>query len=190
MVRHILVIEEKVLLKLAAQELLKIKASVEPCLVRVVVLMRGCSRMGEYKGGKEKITVYSLQKTRPHHWFKRCSLGTKGPKVCQENIPHTITPPPPAWTIKTSQDGSMLSCSLRQTMTLPSECCSRNRDSSDQATVFPIFYCPILVNLCELSPLFPVLSWQERHPVWSSAAVADLLQGSTVLEMVFCIPWL
>ncbi len=28
--------------------------------------------------------------------------------------------------------------------------CSRNRDSSDQATFFSIFYCPILVNLCEL----------------------------------------
>ncbi len=24
--------------------------------------------------------------------FKRCSISTKGPKVCQENIPHTITP--------------------------------------------------------------------------------------------------
>ncbi len=38
---------------------------------------------------------------------------------------------------------------------------------------------PILVILCELYPPFPVLSWQERHPVWSSAAVAHLLQGST-----------
>ncbi len=45
--------------------------------------------------------------------------------------------------------------------------------------VFPIFYCPILLSLCELYPPFPVLSWQERHPVWSSAAVAHLLQGST-----------
>ncbi len=45
--------------------------------------------------------------------------------------------------------------------------------------VFPIFYCPILVSLCELYPPFPVLNWQERHPVWSSAAVAHLLQGST-----------
>ncbi len=45
--------------------------------------------------------------------------------------------------------------------------------------VFPIFYFPILVSLCELQPPFPVLSWQERHPVWSSAAVAHLLQGST-----------
>ncbi len=44
---------------------------------------------------------------------------------------------------------------------------------------FPIFYCPILVSLCELYSPFPVLSWQERHPVWSSAAVAHLLQGST-----------
>ncbi len=26
----------------------------------------------------------------------RCSISTKGPKVCQENIPHTITPPPAA----------------------------------------------------------------------------------------------
>ncbi len=52
--------------------------------------------------------------------FKRYSIGTKGPKVCQENIPHTITPPP-AWTAETSQDGSMLSCSLRQILTLPSE---------------------------------------------------------------------
>ncbi len=41
--------------------------------------------------------------------------------------------------------------------------------------VFPIFYCPILVSLCEL---YPVLSWQERHPVWSSAAVVHLLQSS------------
>ncbi len=43
--------------------------------------------------------------------------------------------------------------------------------------VFPIFYCPILVSLCELYPPFPVLSWQERHMMWSSAAVAHLLQG-------------
>ncbi len=68
--------------------------------------------------------------------FKRCSIGTKEPKVCQENIPHTITPPPPAWIVETRQDGSMLSCSLRQILTLPSECRSRNQDSSDQAMFF------------------------------------------------------
>ncbi len=65
--------------------------------------------------------------------LKRCSIGTKG---YQENIPHSITPPPPAWTIETRQDGSMLSCTLRQILTLPSECHSRNQDSSDQATFF------------------------------------------------------
>ncbi len=47
--------------------LLKIKVSMEPCLVSVDVLMRGCSGTGEYEAGKEKITVYSLQKTRLHH---------------------------------------------------------------------------------------------------------------------------
>ncbi len=52
--------------------------------------------------------------------FKRCSIGTKGPKVC----------------IETRQDRSMLSCSLRQILTLLSEYHSRNRDSSDQATFF------------------------------------------------------
>ncbi len=34
--------------------LLKIKVSVEPCLVSVVVLMRGCSGTGEYETGKEE----------------------------------------------------------------------------------------------------------------------------------------
>ncbi len=72
-----------------------------------------------------------------HRWsLQLCSLstggsGTKGPKVYHGNIPHTITPPTPAaWTVETRQDGSMLSCSLHQILTLPSECCSRNRDSS------------------------------------------------------------
>ncbi len=30
------------------------KVSVEPCLVSVVVLMRGCSGTGEHEAGKEK----------------------------------------------------------------------------------------------------------------------------------------
>ncbi len=57
-----------------------------------------------------------------------------GPKCA--NLPNTPPPPPPAWTIETRQDVSMLSCSLCQILTLPSECRSRNRDSSDQATFF------------------------------------------------------
>ncbi len=95
--------------------------------------------------------------------------------MSQENIPHTITPP--GWTVETRQDGSILSCSLCQILTLSSECCSRNQDSSDQATFFQssiVQFWWACVN-----PPFSVLSWQERHPVWSSAAVAHLLQGST-----------
>ncbi len=49
--------------------------------------------------------------------------------------------------------------------------------------VFPIFYSPILVRLCEFKPPFPFLSWQERHQVSSSAAVAHLLQGLTCCEL-------
>ncbi len=56
--------------------------------------------------------------------------------------------------------------------------------------IFPIFYCPILVSLCELLPPFLVLRWQKWHPVWSSAAVAHLLYGLTCSLMLFCIPWL
>ncbi len=82
--RLIFVIEENVLLifftvplifffifLLATQELLKTKVSVEPCLVSVMVLMRGCSGMDEYEAefffNKKIITVYSQQKTRLHH---------------------------------------------------------------------------------------------------------------------------
>ncbi len=53
--------------------------------------------------------------------------------------------------------------------------------------VFTIFYCPVLVILSELYPLCPVLIWPERHPVWSSAAGAHLLQGSTCCVFRDCI---
>lgn len=36
------------------------------------------------------------------------STGTKRPKVCQDNIPHTITPPTPPWTVNTRLDAFML----------------------------------------------------------------------------------
>ncbi len=100
------------------------------------------------------------------------------PKVCQENIPHTITPPPAAvWTIETRQDGSMLSCSLRQILTLHLNVAEIETHQTRQR--FSIFYCPVLLSLCELCPPCAVLIWPERHPVWSSAAGAHLLQGST-----------
>jgi len=95
--------------------------------------------------------------------FKRCPIGTKGPKVCQENIPHPITPPPPACTVVTRHDGSMFSFFLCQILTLPSECLNRNQDSS--GNIFPVFNCPILVSSCKLQPLFPICSGDEWYHV-------------------------
>ncbi len=109
--------------------------------------------------------------------FKQCSIGTKRPKVCQENTPHTITPPPPAWTVETRQDGSMLSCSLHQILTLHLNVAAEIKTHQTRQR-FSIFYCPVLVILCELYPPCAVLIWPERHPVWSSAAGVHLLQGS------------
>ncbi len=58
--------------------------------------------------------------------------------MCQENIPHTITPPPPpaAWTVETRQDDPCFHVLYTKFWPLSSECFSRNRDSSDQATFF------------------------------------------------------
>ena len=54
-------------------------------------------------------------------------FGINQTKVCQENNPYTITPPPPAWTVNTSQVESMDSYCLCQILTLPSVCLSRNQ---------------------------------------------------------------
>ncbi len=86
---------------LAAQELLKIKVSVEPCLVSVVVL--GCSGTGEYEAGKEKITVYSLRKIRLQRW-----LGFK----------QTTGWAPPAGLTNTSSNSNLVFPGG-----LPSRCC-------------------------------------------------------------------
>ncbi len=116
--------------------------------------------------------------------FKRYTVGTKGPNVCQEKIPHTIIPTPPAWTVETRQDGSILLCSLCQIPTLPSESRSRNQDSSDQATFFQssiLQFWRACAN-CSLCFLFVA------HPVSSSTAVAHLFQGLTCCAFRYGIP--
>jgi len=84
--------------------------------------------------------------------FKQFSIGTKDPKVCKENILHTITPPA-AWTVDTRQDGSI--------QFWPSHLNVAAEIEGSGNVFFPIFICPILVSQFEWLPQFPVLSWQE-----------------------------
>ncbi len=105
--------------------------------------------------------------------FKRYSIGTKGPKVCQENIPHTITPPPPAWTVETRQDPCF---HVLYAKFWPYHLNVAAEIETHQTR--QCFYNLLLSNFGDPVWIVPVFSWQERHPVWSSAVVAHLLQGS------------
>ncbi len=81
---------------------------------------------------------------------------------------------PLAPALYTMQDVSSLSDSNSD---LPSKSGSRYQDSSHQAT----FSQSSIVQLCwacKLQHQFPVLSWQERHLVWSSAAISASREGS------------
>lgn len=81
------------------------------------------------------------------------TFGAKGSKKCAtyRNIPYTITPP--QWWFTAFM-------SLNQILSLPSECCSQNQDSLDQAK------CPILVSLRKLNPWAPVLRFLDTFLHW------------------------
>ncbi len=76
--------------------------------------------------------------------------------------------------IDTRQDGSMPSCVYTKFWSYDSNAAA---EIENHQTRQPFSHL-LLVSLCELLQ-FPVLSWQDWHPVWSSAAVTHLLQGST-----------
>lgn len=82
-----------------------------------------------------------------------------GPKVCRENIPHTITTPAANHTM---QDGSMFF------MPNYDPDIWMLQQKSRQIRPGNIF--PVLMSLCEF------IGWHKQHLVWSSAAAAKLFQ--------------
>ncbi len=109
--------------------------------------------------------------------FKLCSIGTKGPNVQKKISPtplHHHQPEP-------LRQGRMDPCfHVLYAKFWP---CHLNVaaeiETQHTRQCFSNLLLSNFVSLCEMYPPFPVLSWQEQHPVWSSAAVDHLLQGLT-----------
>ncbi len=96
----------------------------------------------------------------------------RDPKCAKKIPPHIITPPP-AWTVETRQDDPCFHVLYTKFWPI-----WMSQQKSRLIRVINLLLSSF-VSLCELYPPCAVLSWQERHPVWSSAAGAHLLQGST-----------
>ena len=111
--------------------------------------------------------------------FRFCSTQIKGPKSFQENMPQTITLPPPAWRVVLMNVRCMLSCYFREILTLPSSWCYWKRDSSDHMT---FFQCSTVQTLCSCANL--------RHFI---LVTADSKGVQTVLWLPYsiqCSVWL
>ncbi len=110
--------------------------------------------------------------------FILCSIGTKGPKVCQENIPQPLNHQP-----KLLRQGRMDPCfHVIYAKFWPYHLNVAAEIETHQTR--QLFSNLLLSNSDE--PVWIVASvscWQERHPVWSSAAAAHLLQGSTYFAL-------
>ncbi len=107
--------------------------------------------------------------------FKRCSIGTKCAKKISPTPLHHHHQPEPL------RQGRMDPCfHVLYTKFWLYHLNAAEIKTHQIRQRLTIFYCPILVILCELYPPCAALSWQERHPVCSSSAAgAHLLQGST-----------
>ncbi len=118
--------------------------------------------------------------------FKRCSIGTKRPNVCQENIPHILHHHHQPELLR---QGRMDPCFH----VLHTKFCPYHLNVAAEIETRQTrqrFYNLLLSDSGD--PLWivasvSVLSWQEQHPVWSSAAVAHLLQGLTCCAFRDCI---
>ena len=63
-------------------------------------------------------------------------IWTKGPSPAPEEQPHTITPPPPSFTLGPMQSDEYRSPGNRQTQTPPSGCQMEKRDSSSGGVLY------------------------------------------------------
>ncbi len=109
--------------------------------------------------------------------FKRCSICTKEPKVCQENI---LTPlhhhqPEPLRQGRMDPSFDVLYAKFwPYHLNVAAVIETRQTRQRFSNLLWSNFGEPVWI----VASVLLVLSWQERHPVWSSAAVAHLLQGS------------
>lgn len=89
------------------------------------------------------------------------------------------------WTVDTSQCGTVLSCVyVKFWPNYPN--ITGEIETYYTSKHFPILFCLVLVNYS----LFPVLTWQEMHPVWPSTAAVYLVQGLKVRFRITCNEWL
>lgn len=119
--------------------------------------------------------------------FNQWLIGINGAEVCQENIPHTMTPPLPAWTVDTSK------CLVHDVMLLVIKSqvwlChlwpwaeTKIDQNRLQLTIISVFSCPVLVSLTSQQFQPSILGWQEWKLTWSSAFVHSEMLFRSLIE--------
>lgn len=109
--------------------------------------------------------------------FKQHWVGTKGPRVSQENVPHTFTPAPQAWPTDTRQNGSFPAVYTKSWPCKPNVTAQIKTHQTRRC-----FY--NLANPMQTSASIAFLR-QQWHLVWSFAA-AHHLQGFDILCVQLC----
>jgi len=78
--------------------------------------------------------------------FKQSSIGTKRPKVCQENILTPLHHQKPEPLMQGRMDSFFHVVQAKFSLNV----CLLSKSRLRPGNVFPVFYCPILVSHCEL----------------------------------------